>query len=175
MLNRMVSNIPYWLGQLPNPRTVSTMALRVSTINGYHLPWISTLNTNISTFTVNGNITTPQRLASLTFPYGPATYELSRKVAFTKLTGGVAQECHGCLILDGPTVFPTFPAGDTGLASLPLINNNGASTFTTVFTTISVLPGNLTRDIYYFDGAGANYTASLIFDQPVLRYTPPPS
>lgn len=165
---------PYWLGQFP-PNSNFTN-LNTSSLNGYRLPWISTLNTPISTFVVSGPAsTTPQKIGTVTFPFGPATYELSRKVAFTKLTGGTSQESHGCLILDGTAITPSFPAGDTGLAALPQINNNNASSFTTVFTTIQVDASNLLRTIYYFDAQGANYTASLIFDQPVLRYLPPPT
>lgn len=156
-----------------NISTITTSSITVNAINGYPYPWTSTLANSASSFTVDGSIaTTPQLLGQITFPY-PGDYFITQKVAFTKLTGGSSQDCHGCLILDGPAIFPTFPSGDTGLAALPFINNNSASTFTTLVSNIN-LTSTLTKNIYYYDATGNNYTASLETDLVVLHYNPGP-
>lgn len=156
-----------------NISTITTSSIITSAVNGYPYPWTSTLAGSASSFVVDGTTaTTPQLLGQITFPYA-GDYFITQKVAFTKLTGGSAQDCHGCLILDGPAVFPTFPSGDTGLAALPYINENSASTFTTLVSNIN-LTSTLTKNIYYFDSTGNNYTASLETDLVVIHYNPGP-
>ena len=151
---------------------LSTQALNVSSVNGYRYPYTSTLGGVVSTFTVDGiTATTPQLIGEISFPHA-GDYFLSQKVAFTKLTGGAAQDCHGIMLLNGGGI-PTFPGGQFGMGALPYINENGASTFTTVVTNIELLSSG-TKQIYYYDATGNNYTASLITDLPVLHFNPGP-
>ena len=149
---------------------ISTLDINVSTINGSIYPWTSTLGGVVSTFTVDGTTaTTPQLIGQISFPYA-GDYFLTQKVAFTKLTGGAAQDCHGMILLNGGGI-PTFPGGDYGLGALPYINENNASTFDTVVTNIQLLSSG-TKQIYYYDPTGNNYTASLITDLPVVHFNP---
>ena len=151
---------------------MSTLAFECSTINGSIVPWTSTLGGVVSTFTVDGTTaTTPQLIGQISFPYG-GDYFLSQKVAFTKLTGGAAQDCHGIMLLNAGSI-PTFPGGEYGMAALPYINENNASTFDTLVTNIQLLSSG-TKNIYYYDPTGNNYTASLITDLPVIHFNPGP-
>lgn len=144
--------------------------IEVSSINGYAVPWVSTLGNPVSTFTLAGiTATTPRKLMDLSFPY-PGDYFVTLKTAFTKLTGGTGLDSHGCLLINTGGL-PVFPGGSFGMAALPSINENNASTFTTCITNIQV--NVLNKSIFYYDGTGNNYTASLITDKPVLHYTPP--
>jgi hypothetical protein len=153
--------------------TLTVSSITVGSINNYPYPWTSTLAGSASTFVVDGTLaTTPQLLGQITFPYA-GDYFITQKVAFTKLTGGSSQNCCGCLILDGPAIFPTFPAGETGLAALPTINENSASTFTTLVSNVGLV-STLTKNIYYYDATGNNYTASLHTDLVVIHYNPGP-
>ena len=157
----------------PNTLSVSSIT-NLKTVNGYIYPWTSTLGglNAVSSFVVDGTTaTTPQLIGKISFPYG-GDYFLTQKVAFTKLTGGVAQDCHGILLLNSGTL-PTFPGGGFGMGSLPYTNENGASTFTTVITNIQLLSSG-TKEIYYYDSTGNNYTASLITDAPVMHFNPGP-
>lgn len=151
---------------------LNVSTINISTVNNYPYPWTSTLGGVVSTFTVDGTTaTTPQLLGQIYFP-NAGDFFLSQKVAFTKVTGGAAQDCHGILLLDSGAL-PTFPGGAFGMGGLPYINENGASTFTTVVTNIQVAaPGN--KQIFYFDSTGNNYIASLITDLPVLHFNPGP-
>ena len=161
---------PYWLGQFP-PNSNFTN-LNTSSINGYQTPWVSTLSgIPVSTFVINGpTATTPFKLFDISFPL-EGDFFVTMKTAFTKLTGGAAQDSHGTLLVNGGGL-PVFPAGNFGMSALPFINENQASSFTTNITNIEV-SGVLKRAVYFYDGTGNNYTASLITDVPVLHYTPP--
>lgn len=151
---------------------LSTLAMTVSTINKYQYPWTSTLGSAVSTFTVSGTLaTTPQLLGSVYFPVA-GDYFFTQKIAYTKTIGGVAQDAHGVILMNGGTL-PTFPGGDYGMSALPFINENGASTFTTAVTNINISSPTIKKQ-YYYDSTGNNYTASLIFDKPVLHYNPGP-
>lgn len=145
--------------------------INLSTVNGYPYPWTSTMGATVSSFTLSGTTaTTPRLIGSLTFPY-VGDYFLTQKVAFTKTSGGLAQDSHGVLLLNGGTL-PTFPGGNYGMAALPDIGDNFKSTFTTLVSNIIVSPP-LKKNIYYYDPTGNNYTASLIADIPVIHYNPP--
>lgn len=145
--------------------------INLSTVNGYPYPWTSTLGATVSSFTINGTTaTTPRLLGYISFPY-PGDYFITQKVAFTKLTGGLAQDCHGILMANGGGL-PVFPGGNYGLAELPNIGDNNKSTFTTLVSNIDVTTP-LKKGIYYYDPTGNNYTASLIADIPVIHYNPP--
>lgn len=161
---------PYWLGQFP-PNSNFTN-LNTSSINGYQPAWVSTLSgIPVSTFVIDGpTSTTPYKLFDISFPM-EGDFFVTLKTAFTKTVGGLAQDSHGTLLINGGGL-PVFPAGNFGMAALPTINDNSASTFTTTVTNIQV-SGVLQRAVYYYDGTGNNYIASLITDVPVLHYTPP--
>ena len=151
---------------------LSTQSLNVSTVNGYPLPWVSTYQGSASTFIVDGTAsTTPQLIGQISFPY-EGDYFITQKVAFTKVTGGSAQDCHGVLILNDTAALPTFPGGEYAMAALPYINENNASSFTTLVSNIGLV-STLTKNIYYYDATGNNYTASLDTDLVVIHYTPP--
>ncbi len=159
---------PYWLG---DNQQSNFQNINVSSVNGYPYPWTSTLGSLVSTFTVVGTASvTPQLIGQISFPY-PGDYFITQKVAFTKLTGGLAQDCHGILLANGGGL-PTFPGGGYGMSELPNIGENLKSTFTTLVSNIIVSPP-LTKGIYYYDPTGNNYTASLISDIPVIHYNPP--
>ncbi len=150
---------------------MSTLALECSTINGSIVPWTSTLGGVVSTFTVDGTTaTTPQLIGQISFPYA-GDYFLSQKVAFTKLTGGLAQDCHGIMLLNGTGGIPTFPGAEYGMGALPTIGENNKSTFDTIVTNIQLLSSG-TKNIYYYDPTGNAYTASLITDLPVVHFNP---
>lgn len=154
-----------------SPQSVNFKNINISSVNGYPYPWTSTLGSLVSSYTVSGvTATTPQLLGYISFPY-PGDYFITQKVAFTKITGGVAQDCHGMLIANGGGL-PTFPGGNFGMSALPGIDENLKSTFTTLVSNILVSPP-LTKGIYYYDPTGNNYTASLISDIPVIHYNPP--
>ncbi len=159
---------PYWLGTYP-PNSNFTN-INVSSVNGYPYPWTSTLGNVVSTYTIAGNTANvPNLLGYISFPY-EGDYFITQKAAFTKVTGGVAQECHGILMTDGGGL-PTFPGGNFGMSALPTIGENNKSTFTTLVSNILV-SGALVKGVYYYDPTGNNYTASLISDIPVIHYNP---
>lgn len=155
----------------PEPIEINVKNINLSSVNGYPYPWTSTLGNIVSTYTIQGNTaTTPKLLGYITFPY-EGDYFITQKVAFTKLTGGPVQDCHGMLIANGGSI-PTFPGAGFGMGALPYINENRASTFTTLVSNILV-SSPLKKGIYYYDATGNNYTASLISDIPVIHYNPP--
>ncbi len=162
---------PYWLGDIPPASNFKN--INISSVNGYPYPWTSTLGNTVSTYVVNGlTATTPQLLGYISFPYGDySDYFITLKVAFTKLTGGLAQDCHGILMTNGGGL-PTFPGGNFGMSALPSIGDNNRSTFTTLVSNI-IVSEPLTKGIYYYDPTGNNYTGSLITDIPVIHYNPP--
>lgn len=159
----------YWYP--PGPTSETFRNINVSSVNGYPYPWTSTLGSLVSSYTVAGTTaTTPKLLGYIQFPY-TGDYFITQKVAFTKLTGGLAQDCHGTLLTNGGGL-PTFPGGGYAMSELPNIGDNNKSTFTTLVSNIIVSPP-LTKGIYYYDPTGNNYTASLISDIPVIHYNPP--
>ena len=155
----------------PEQIEINVRNINLSSVNGFPYPWTSTLGNTISTYTLAGTTaTTPQLLGYITFPY-TGDYFITQKVAFTKTSGGLAQDCHGILMTNGGGL-PTFPGGNFGMSELPNIGDNNKSTFTTLVSNIIVSPP-LTKGIYYYDPTGNNYTASLISDIPVIHYNPP--
>lgn len=136
--------------------------------------WISTLNLPVSTYTLSGSsATTPQLLGKMTFPYA-GNYQIHRKAAFTKVTGGTGAQSYGTLILNTVASLPSFPAPGSDLAGLPSIQGiqNGGSTFTTLVSGLSIDSTDLSRNLYYYDAAGGAYIASLMLDKPTVRYMP---
>lgn len=181
-ISTIINSDPYSI-KTSNPIQVQSQAvlsgsnlnvstINISTVNNYPYPWTSTLGGVVSTFLVDGTTaTTPQLIGQIYFP-NSGDFFLSQKVAFTKVSGGSAQDCHGILLLDSGGL-PTFPGGAFGMAALPYINENGASSFTTIVSNIQVAAPGF-KQISYYDSTGNNYTASLITDLPVLHFNPGP-
>jgi hypothetical protein len=52
------------------------------------------------------------------------------------------------------------------------VNDVGHSTFTTMYTSITVGTNSFQRQYKYLDTTGGNYTGSLYLERPVITYIP---
>ena len=166
-------------GQLSNVvrinGSVSTQNVFVSSINLKQYPTRSTIGGPFfpSSFTLDGTTaTTPQLLiSSINFFAGAGNYDISQRMAFIKLTGGTSVDAHGSILVASTNTL-LIPDSNTGYGQVPQVNDVGHSTFTTLYTSITVGTNSFQRQYKYLDTTGGNYTGSLYLERPVITYIP---
>lgn len=143
----------------------------VSSINNKLYPYTSTLNIPFSTFRITGTqATTPIVLYSNVDFRTQGFHRLTQKAILSKNTGGTSADLHANIFYSVGT-FPSTPSITDGYSSLPYINQDGRSSFTTCVTEFFVSTPT-TRNICYYDSAGNNYSASLFMGTLFDSYTP---
>ena len=154
---------------------VSTQNVFVSTINRKQYPTRSTIGGPFfpSSFTIDGSVSaTPQLLiSSINFFAGPGNYDISQRMAFIKLTGGTSVDAHGSILVMSTNTL-SAPDSNAGYGQVPQVNDSGHSTFTTMYTSITVGTNSFQRQYKYLDATGGNYTGSLYLERPVITYIP---
>jgi hypothetical protein len=128
--------------------------------------YISTLNyfpSGLSSFSVAGAASgNPVQLFSTIRFTTIGTYNLNMDAAWTRATGAAGQDCHACVGLSSIT--------GTSWMSLPFVNENLASTFTTLNTSFYISSSRLTKNLVFMDKAVNTYTASLLLGNPRIQY-----
>lgn len=131
--------------------------------------WISTLRyfpSGVSSFAVNGTLSANpvQLFSTLRFPTA-GWYNVGIDATFVRLTGSTGtQDTHACIGISSIT--------ETKFSGLPFINENGASTFTTLNMTTNISTGYLTRNLVYMDKSVNTYTGSVSLTNPRIQYIP---
>ena len=150
---------------------VSSQSLIVSTINRKLYPYTSTLNIPHSTFSITGNQAgTPILLYSNVQFLNQGFHRISQKSILSKNTGGSSADIHGNIFYTVGS-FPSTPSITDGYSALPFVNQDNASTFTTLMTEFYVSTPT-TRNILYYDATANNYTARLYMGTLFDTYTP---
>jgi len=151
--------------------TLSTQNVMVSSINNKLYPYTSTLNIPHSTFSITGNQAgTPILLYSNIQFANQGFHRISQKAILSKNTGGPLQDIHGNIFYT-VGAFPSTPSITDGYSSLPLVNQDNASTFTTLMTEFYV-SSPTTRSIFYYDATANNYSARLYLGTLFDTFTP---
>jgi len=154
---------------------LSTQNVFVSTINRKQYPTRSTIGGPFfpSSFTIDGSVSaTPQLLiSSINFYAGAGNYDISQRMAFIKLTGGTSVDAHGSILVASTNTL-LVPDSNAGYGQVPQVNDVGHSTFTTMYTSITIGTNSFQRQYKYLDTTGGNYTGSLYLERPVITYIP---
>jgi hypothetical protein len=154
---------------------LSTQNVFVSTINRKQYPTRSTIGGPFfpSSFTLDGTTaTTPQLLiSSINFYAGAGNYDISQRMALIKLSGGASVDAHGSILVASTNTL-LVPDSNAGYGQVPQVNDVGHSTFTTLYTSITVGTNSFQRQYKYLDTTGGNYTCSLYLERPVITYIP---
>jgi hypothetical protein len=139
---------------------LSTQNVFVSSINNKLYPYTSTLNIPFSSFSITGNQAgTPILLYSNVDFRTQGFHRISQKTILSKNTGGASADIHANIFYT-VGAFPSTPSITDGYSALPMVNQDNASTFTTLFTELYVSTPT-TRNILYYDATANNYTARL--------------
>jgi len=139
---------------------VSSQSLIVSTINRKLYPYTSTLNIPFSSFSITGSQAgTPILLYSNVQFLNQGFHRISQKSILSKNSGGNSADIHGNIFYT-VGAFPSTPSITDGYSALPFVNQDNASTFTTLMTEFYVSTPT-TRNILYYDSTANNYTARL--------------
>jgi hypothetical protein len=139
---------------------VSTQNVFVSSINNKLYPYTSTLNIPFSSFSITGNQAgTPILLYSNVNFRTQGFHRISQKAILSKNTGGTSADIHANIFYT-VGAFPSTPSITDGYSALPFVNQDNASTFTTLMTEFYV-SSPTTRSIYYYDSTANNYTSRL--------------
>jgi hypothetical protein len=130
--------------------------------------WISSMTyfpSGLSSFSVAGaaSLNTVQLFSTIRFPT-QGWYNVGIDAAWTRATGAAGQDTHACVGLSSIT--------GTSWSSLPFVNENLASSFTTLNTTTFVSTTRLTKNIVFMDKGNNTYTASLVLGNPRIQYIP---
>ena len=150
---------------------VSTQNVFVSTINRKLYPYTSTLNIPFSSFSITGNQAgTPILLYSNVEFLNQGFHCISQKAILSKNTGGSSADIHANIFYT-VGAFPSTPSITDGYSALPFVNQDNASTFTTLMTEFYVSTPT-TRNILYYDSTANNYTARLYLGTLFDTYTP---
>jgi hypothetical protein len=88
----------------------------------------------------------------------------------SKNTGGSSADLHPNIFYT-VGAFPSTPSITDGYSALPVVNQDNASTFTTLMTEFYVSTPT-TRNILYYDSTANNYTARLYMGTLFDTYTP---
>jgi hypothetical protein len=88
----------------------------------------------------------------------------------SKNTGGSSADIHANIFYTVGS-FPSTPSITDGYSALPFVNQDNASTFTTLMTEFYVSTPT-TRNILYYDSTANNYTARLYLGTLFDTYTP---
>jgi hypothetical protein len=152
---------------------VSTQNVFVSTINRKLYPYTSTLNTPPSTFSYAASNTRSSTVpyvlySNVAFP-NAGWFSLSQKAIFTRASGG--SDTHQS-ILYTPGAFISTPSQKDGYATLPYLNENNSSTFTTLTTQLYISSTQLNRNIILYNGTNNNFVGNLFLDSLNITYTP---
>ena len=139
---------------------LSTQNVFVSSINNKLYPYTSTLNIPFSSFSITGNQAgTPILLYSNVDFRTQGFHRISQKTILSKNTGGTSADIHANIFYT-VGAFPSTPSITDGYSALPTVNENNASTFTTLMTEFYVSTPT-TRNILYYDANANNYSARL--------------
>ena len=152
---------------------LSTQNVMVSSINNKLYPYTSTLNIPPSTFSYAASntqsATVPYVLYSnVAFP-NAGWYTLSQKAIFTRASG--TSDTHQS-VLYTPGAFISTPSQKDGYATLPYVNQNNNSTFTTLTTQLYISSTQLNRNIILYNGTNNNFVGNLFLDSLNVSYTP---
>jgi hypothetical protein len=151
--------------------TLSTQNLMVSSINLKQYAYTSTLNIPFSSFSITGNQAgTPILLYSNVDFRTQGFHRISQKSILSKNTGGSSADIHANIFYT-VGAFPSTPSITDGYSALPVVNQDNASTFTTLLTEFYVSTPT-TRNILYYDATANNYTARLYLGTLFDSYTP---
>jgi hypothetical protein len=151
--------------------TLSTQNQMVSSINLKQFPYTSTLNIPHSSFSITGNQAgTPILLYSNVQFLNQGFHRISQKAILSKNSGGSSQDIHANIFYT-VGAFPSTPSITDGYSALPFVNQDNASTFTTLMTEFYVSTPT-TRSIYYYDSAAKNYTSRLYMGTLFDTFTP---
>ena len=164
------SNIVYING------SISTPNMYISSINQKMPPFWSTLNIPNSTFIINGTLAGNPAVPIVLYsnvqfpPYTKGMYKIYQRAILTKSSAG-GTDIHGNIFYTQGT-FPSTPGlFHDGYCSLPFVNNNGFSSFTSLFTYCAI-SSITTRNICYYDQSAASYTANLYMGRLAVEYVP---
>ena len=150
---------------------LSTQNVFVSSINNKLYPYTSTLNLPFSSFSITGNQAgTPILLYSNIDFRTQGFHRISQKAILSKNSGGTSQDIHANIFYT-VGAFPSTPSITDGYSALPFVNQDNASTFTTLLTEFYVSTPT-TRNILYYDATANNYTARLYMGTLFDTYTP---
>ena len=139
---------------------LSTQNVMVSSINNKVYPYTSTLNLPFSSFSITGNQAgTPILLYSNIDFRTQGFHRISQKAILSKNTGGASADIHANIFYSLGS-FPSTPSITDGYSALPFVNQDNASTFTTLMTEFYVSTPT-TRSIFYYDSTANNYTSRL--------------
>lgn len=139
---------------------LSTQNVFVSSINNKLYPYTSTLNIPFSSFSITGNQAgTPILLYSNVDFRTQGFHRISQKAILSKDSGGTSADIHGNIFYSLGS-FPSTPTITDGYSALPFVNQDNASTFTTLMTEFYVSTPT-TRNILYYDATANNYGARL--------------
>jgi len=139
---------------------LSTQNVMVSSINNKVYPYTSTLNIPFSSFSITGNQAgTPILLYSNIDFRTQGFHRISQKSILSKNSGGTSADIHANIFYSVGS-FPSTPSITDGYSALPSVNQDNASTFTTLMTEFYVSTPT-TRSIFYYDSTANNYTSRL--------------
>lgn len=139
---------------------LSTQNVMVSSINNKLYPYTSTLNIPFSSFSITGNQAgTPILLYSNVDFRTQGFHRISQKAILSKNSGGTSADIHANIFYSIGS-FPSTPSITDGYSALPSVNQDNASTFTTLMTEFYVSTPT-TRSIFYYDSTANNYTSRL--------------
>jgi hypothetical protein len=152
---------------------ISTNSLFVSSVNAKQYPYTSTLNAPPSTFSYAASNTQSRTVpfvlySNVAFP-NAGWYNVSQKAIFTRTSG--TSDVHQS-VLYTPGAFISTPSIKDGYATLPYVNQNFNSTFTTLTTEIFVSTTQLNRNIIIYNDTNNNFVGNLFMDRLVATYNP---
>jgi hypothetical protein len=152
---------------------VSTQNIFVSSINNKQYPYTSTLNTPPSTFSYSASNTQSRTVpyvlySNVAFP-NTGWFNISQKAIFTRASG--ASDTHQS-ILYTPGAFISTPSIVDGYDTLPYLNQNNSSTFTTLTTELYISTTQLNRNIILYNDTNNNFVGNLFMDRLVATYNP---
>ena len=150
---------------------LSTQNVFVSSINNKLYPYTSTLNIPFSSFSITGNQAgTPILLYSNVDFRTQGFHRISQKAILSKNSGGSSADIHANIFYSLGS-FPSTPSITDGYSALPMVNQDNASTFTTLMTEFYVSTPT-TRSIFYYDATQNNYTSRLYMGSLFDTYSP---
>jgi len=152
---------------------ISTNNLIVSTINNKLYPYTSTLNAPPSTFSYAASNTQSRTVpyvlySNVAFP-NAGWFNVSQKAIFTRASG--TSDTHQS-VLYTPGAFISTPSIVDGYSTLPYLNQNNSSTFTTLTTDIYISSTQLNRNIILYNDTNNGFQGRLFMDRLVVTYNP---
>jgi hypothetical protein len=169
----VTANLNMCNNNISNVNNISTNSLFVSSINNKLYPYTSTLNAPPSTFSYAASNTQSRTIpfvlySNVAFP-NAGWFNISQKAIFTRASG--ASDTHQS-ILYTPGAFISTPSIIDGYSTLPYLNENNNSTFTTLTTDIYISSTQLNRNIILYNDTNNNFQGRLFMDRLVVTYNP---